>query len=79
MTTITGSHGLVLIVGIPPKKRGEAWHFLAAQYQAKNYVEHEFQPSLATRDGFVQLCEERTPYEHNIFVDIGEWHHMVIM
>lgn len=41
-------------------------------------MQYEFDPSLATKEGFMQLCEERTEYEHNIYVDIGK-HHMTVM
>ena len=65
-------------IGVPPKRRWEVWQFLCSQYQTKSSVEYEFQPSLATREGFIQLCEERTKYEHNIYVDIGGYH-MTVM
>ena len=69
---------LDLLIGVPPKRRGEVWQFLSSQYQARSNVEYEFQPSLGTKEGFVQLCEERTQYEHSIYVDIGN-HHVTVV
>lgn len=74
----TVAHKFTFFLGVPPKRRGEVWQFLSSQYQARSNMEYEFQSSLGTKEGFMQLCEERTPYEHNIYVDIGK-HHMTVM
>ena len=78
--TLTHLHPPPIIsrTGVPPKRRAEVWQFLSSQYREKSSVEYEFEPSLGTREGFMQLCKERTKYEHNIYVDIGECH-MTIM
>ena len=73
-TIIAGYARFFINLGAPPKRRGEVWQFLSSQYQARSNVEYEFQPSLGTKEGFMQLCEERTQYEHNIYVDIGKRH-----
>ncbi len=68
----------IILLGVPPSRREEVWHYLSELYQHRNRLDWDHPEVLSGEIAFHQLGQETTEYEHNITVDIGQYliHHM---